>query len=90
MKNLSINPAELREECINRICMQIKARERQHGVVTQAMKLPGDLQHRYKDSTRPPPCSTQDGATEGCSAVWDHSNKLLPQSGPAEASYTVY
>ncbi|KAK5858388.1 hypothetical protein PBY51_002532 [Eleginops maclovinus] len=63
---------------------------RQYGAVTQALIVPGDLRHRYKDSTRPPPCSTPDGATEGCSAVWDHSNKLLPQSGPAEASYTVY
>lgn len=42
---------------------------------------------RYKDSTRPPPYSTQDEATEGCSAVWDHSNKLLPQSGPDEAFF---
>lgn len=41
----------------------------------------------YKDSTRPPPYSTQDEATEGCSAVWDHSNKLLPQSGPDEAFF---
>lgn len=62
----------------------------QQGVFTQALIVPGDLQHSYKDSTRPPPCSTQDEVTEGCSAVWDHSNKLLPQSGPAEASYTVY
>lgn len=43
--------------------------------------MPGDLQHSYKDSTRPPPCSTQDGATEGSSAVWKQSNKLLLQSG---------
>lgn len=73
-------------ECINRKLMQIGAREQQRGwggwwAVTQALMMPRDLQHSYKDSTRPPPCSEQDGATEGCSAVWNQSNKLLLRSG---------
>ncbi|KAK5887414.1 hypothetical protein CesoFtcFv8_016018 [Champsocephalus esox] len=51
------------------------------------LMVPGDLQHRYKDSTRPPTLQHPAGATEGCSAVWDPSNKLLPQSGLAEASH---
>lgn len=29
-------------------------------------------------------------ATEGCSAVWGRSNKLLPQSGLAEAFHSAY
>lgn len=51
------------------------------GAVTQTLTTPGDLQHSYKDSTRPPPRSTQDGATEGSSAAWKPSHKLLLQSG---------
>lgn len=51
------------------------------GAVTQALVTPAGLQHGSKDRTRPPPCSTQDGATEGCSAVWNQPNKLLLQPG---------
>ena len=67
-----------------------RGRGKGSAAVTQELILPGELQQSYKDSTRPPPCSTQDEATEGCSAVWGRSNKLLPQSGPAEAFYSVY
>lgn len=77
------------------MCIQIGMRKKQQGeevggLVTQALIMPGELQQSHKDCTRPPPCSNQDIATEGCSAVWGRSNKLLPQSGPAEAFHSAY